>query len=147
MRAEGNTYKWTVWNICHTELDFSIYNKYWEKIPKQVRNDTLIHSCLTVCLGKYVTVHNQPNLSPKDNKFRKATMRAEKNTYKLFYSKSVQKGIAQNWHTPALTTERRNRRSWSNFGRKPFLLAKGKKVCKAQCVQKGLLEYIDNNIL
>lgn len=32
--------------------------------------------------------------SPKDNKFRKAPMRAEKNTYKLFYSKSVQKGVA-----------------------------------------------------
>lgn len=34
--------------------------------------------------------------SPKDNKVCKATMRAEKNTYKLFYSKSVQKGVAKN---------------------------------------------------
>ena len=62
--------------------------------------------------------------SPKDNKVCKAPMRAEKNTYKLFYSKSVQKGIAQNRHTPALTNEVRNRRSWGNFGREPFLVTR-----------------------
>lgn len=33
--------------------------------------------------------------SSKDNKFRKAPMRTEENTYYFLYNKSVQKGVAK----------------------------------------------------